>query len=108
MSRREEDLTEDYIKSFRVCFSEFCFPQVVVATNLLNKEQEQLDALCHRNNVCFIGANNLGLTVRIFCDFGDSFFVSDVDDSEPGTVLVGDISRVLTSPPLSPRIKRVW
>ena len=80
----------------------------MVATNLLNEEQEQLDAICHRNNVCFIGANNLGLVMRIFCDFGDSFLVSDVDDSEPETVLVGDISRVSLPPALSLRIRRVW
>ena len=66
----------------------------MVATNLRTKEQEAIDAMCHANNVCFIGVNNYGLAVRIFCDFGESFFVSDVDDSEPGTVLVGDISKV--------------
>ena len=85
--------------------------QVVVATSLPNKEQETLDAICHANNVCFIGVNNYGLAVRIFCDFGESFYVSDIDDSEPGTVLIGDISRV--SFPVSPkdltrRTRRDW
>ena len=70
--------------------------QVVVSTNLMNKEQEALNAICHKNNICFIGANTYGLTSRIFCDFGDEFIVTDIDDSEPGQTLVGDISHVLT------------
>ncbi|KAK8823057.1 hypothetical protein WA538_002210 [Blastocystis sp. DL] len=83
VSRREEPWTEEYVQSFRV----------VVATNLLSSEQEELDAICHKHNVCFIGANTYGLAARIFCDFGESFTVTDIDDSEPGQVLVGDISR---------------
>ena len=70
---------------------------MVVATNLMNKDQETLNTICHKNNICFISANTFGLATRIFCDFGDSFTVSDIDDSEPGTVLVGDISNVLSS-----------
>lgn len=69
---------------------------MVVATNLLSSEQEELDAICHKHNVCFIGANTYGLAARIFCDFGESFTVTDIDDSEPGQVLVGDISRVFS------------
>ena len=69
---------------------------MVVATNLQNCEQETLDAICHKHNVCFIGANTYGLAARIFCDFGESFTVTDIDDSEPGQVLVGDISRVFS------------
>ena len=60
----------------------------------MNKEQEVLNAICHKNNVCFIGANTFGLACRIFCDFGDSFNVIEIDDSEPGQVLIGDISHV--------------
>jgi ubiquitin-activating enzyme E1 len=61
---------------------------------MLNEEQEILNTICHRNHVCFIGANTYGLAVRIFCDFGENFLVSDVDDSDPKSVLVGDISHV--------------
>ena len=85
--------------------------QVVVATSLPNKEQETLDAICHANNVCFIGVNTYGLAVRIFCDFGESFYVSDIDDSEPGTVLIGDISRVgfpVSPKDLTRRTRRDW
>ena len=63
----------------------------------MNKEQEVLNAICHKNNVCFIGANTFGLACRIFCDFGDSFNVIEIDDSEPGQVLIGDISNVFIS-----------
>ena len=86
VSQRVEELTEEYIKSFRV----------VVATNLMNKEQETLNEICHRNHICFIGANTYGLASRIFCDFGDEFIVTDIDDSEPGQALVGDISNVVS------------
>ena len=85
--------------------------QVVVATNLRNDQQEILDAICHANNVCFIGVNNYGLAVRIFCDFGESFYVSDIDDSEPGTVLIGDISQVgfsVSTKDLTRRTRRAW
>ena len=70
---------------------------MIVVTDLMNKEQELLNALCHKNQICFISANTFGLATRVFCDFGDTFTVSDIDDSEPGTVLVGDISRVRAS-----------
>ena len=60
----------------------------------MNNQQEVIDEICHRNNVCFIGANTYGLAVRIFCDFGESFTVMDVDDEEPKSCLVGDISKV--------------
>lgn len=66
----------------------------MVVTDRLNKYQEEINAICHRNNVCFIGTNSFGLCTRIFCDFGESFTVLDIDDSEPGQVLVGDISNV--------------
>ena len=60
-----------------------------------NEELEILDSICHKNNVCFISANTYGLAVRVFCDFGDSFYISDYDDGEPVSCLVGDISKVL-------------
>lgn len=59
-----------------------------------NEEQEIINSICHKNNICFIGANVYGLAVRVFCDFGDSFTVTDYDDSEPVSTLVGDISKV--------------
>ena len=67
----------------------------MVATNMKNEDQEVLNDICHRNNICFVGANTYGLAVRIFCDFGDSFVVNDYDDSEPVSMLVGDISKVM-------------
>ena len=70
---------------------------MIVVTDLMNKEQELLNSICHKNQICFISANTFGLATRVFCDFGDTFTVSDIDDSEPGTVLVGDISRVRAS-----------
>ena len=59
-----------------------------------NGEVEILDSICRKNNVCFIAANTYGLAVRVFCDFGDSFTITDYDDSEPASCLVGDISKV--------------
>ena len=62
-----------------------------------NGEVEILDSICRKNNVCFIAANTYGLAVRVFCDFGDSFTITDYDDSEPASCLVGDISKVCFS-----------
>ena len=73
---------------------------------MMNKEQEVINSICHKNNICFIGANTYGLAVRIFCDFGDSFTVTDYDDSEPVSMLVGDISKVISSRSLNYRTKR--
>lgn len=73
---------------------------------MINKEQEVINSICHKNNICFIGANTYGLAVRIFCDFGDSFTISDYDDSEPVSMLVGDISKVFSLSPLHHRIKK--
>ena len=53
--------------------------QVVVATNCSLKQAIALDSFCHRTNSAFIRADVRGVFASVFCDFGPSHTVVDVD-----------------------------
>ncbi len=42
-------------------------------------EAVRIDDFCHKNNIAFIRADIRGVFGSVFCDFGPSFVVSDVD-----------------------------
>jgi len=89
-------LDEDFLKTFTA---------VIVADGTLATKID-LNEICHRHNVCFIGAQINGLFANCFCDFGEAFTVSDTNgeppivkmlatvlNSNPGLVTVHDESR---------------
>lgn len=53
--------------------------QVVVATNCPLQRAIALDSFCHRTKSAFIRADVRGVFASVFCDFGPSHTVLDVD-----------------------------
>ena len=53
--------------------------QVVVATNCSLKQAVALDKFCHSTKSAFIRADVRGVFASVFCDFGPSHTVLDVD-----------------------------
>ena len=53
--------------------------QVIVATNCSLKQAIALDNFCHRTKSTFIRADVRGVFASVFCDFGPSHTVLDVD-----------------------------
>lgn len=67
--------------------------QVVVLTDSSLSQQLSVGEYCHANNIKFIVCDTKGLFGQIFCDFGESFIVSDVDGEQPTSVLVSAITK---------------
>eukprot|EP01117_Protostelium_nocturnum_P006366 TRINITY_DN229_c0_g1_i6.p1 TRINITY_DN229_c0_g1~~TRINITY_DN229_c0_g1_i6.p1 ORF type:complete len:999 (+),score=206.40 TRINITY_DN229_c0_g1_i6:190-3186(+) len=80
---------------------------VVVTTNLRLEEQIRMNEMCRSKGVSFINADTMGVFCSVFCDFGDEFLVKDKDEEEaeslmitnitqsnPGIVTVGDECRI--------------
>ena len=71
--------------------------QVVVATNCPLQQAIVLDSFCHRTKSAFIRADVRGVFASVFCDFGPSHTVLDVDGEDPPNVCHLPLDRVLTS-----------
>lgn len=67
---------------------------VVVLTDATMEEAKQIDAFCHQQvpAVSFIYAKTAGVFSSVFCDFGPSFTVQDVDGENPHTGIIASIS----------------
>ncbi|PRW20689.1 Ubiquitin-activating enzyme E1 2 isoform A [Chlorella sorokiniana] len=76
------DLADDFLAQF----------QVVVATDTLLAESIRIDEFCHANGIAFIKADIRGVFAQVFCDFGPSFEVLDVDGEEPHSGIVAGIT----------------
>lgn len=66
--------------------------QVVVATDTPLAESIRIDEFCHANGIAFIKADVRGVFAQVFCDFGPSFEVLDVDGEEPHTGIIAGIT----------------
>ncbi|XP_013411882.1 ubiquitin-like modifier-activating enzyme 1 [Lingula anatina] len=77
------ELNHDYLKQF----------QVVVLTNTPLKEQLEIDAFCHKENIRVIVADTRGLFGQIFCDFGEQFVVSDTNGEQPVSNMISAITK---------------
>ena len=66
---------------------------VVVLTDSALSEQLRVNAITHAKDVCFISARTPGLFSQIFCDFGGSFTVSDVNGENPISTLCASITK---------------
>ncbi|XP_056641048.1 ubiquitin-like modifier-activating enzyme 1 isoform X1 [Diorhabda sublineata] len=75
-------LNEDFVKKF----------SVVVLTVSTRAEQLRIGELTHENNIALIVADTKGLFSQIFCDFGSSFTVVDVNGESPVSAMIADIS----------------
>lgn len=75
-------LNEDFIKNFRV----------VVLTESSLEELYRISQLTHDNDIALIVASTRGVFAQIFCDFGHSFTVYDVNGESTVSTMIADIS----------------
>lgn len=75
-------LTDDIIKKYRV----------VVLTESSLSEQLRISEITHANNIALIIASTRGLFAQVFCDFGPSFTVVDVNGEPIVSAMIADIS----------------
>ncbi|XP_018321472.1 ubiquitin-like modifier-activating enzyme 1 isoform X2 [Agrilus planipennis] len=76
-------LSEEVLKKF----------SVVVLTNSSLSEQLRISEITHANNIALIVADTRGLFAQVFCDFGKSFTVVDVNGEPPVSAMIADISK---------------
>jgi len=84
VTNTDEIISEDLLASH----------QVVVLTDVLLEKAIEIDEFCRRHEpvIAFIKAEICGVFGSVFCDFGPSFTVFDVDGEEPHTAIVASIS----------------
>lgn len=75
-------LVEDFLKGFSV---------IVLTNNSLN-EQLRINEITHENNIALIIADTRGLFAQVFCDFGPSFTVNDINGETPVSAMIADIT----------------
>lgn len=75
-------LTEEVLKKF----------SVVVLTNSTEEEQLRISEITHVNNIALIIADTRGVFAQVFCDFGPSFTVTDVNGEQPVSAMIADIT----------------
>uniref|UniRef100_A0A646QDP3 E1 ubiquitin-activating enzyme n=1 Tax=Hemiscolopendra marginata TaxID=943146 RepID=A0A646QDP3_9MYRI len=78
-----EELSTDFIRKF----------QVVVLTDSSLEEQLRISEITHSNNISLIIADTRGLFGQIFCDFGESFQVNDVNGEQPVSAMVASVTK---------------
>ncbi|XP_053205486.1 ubiquitin-like modifier-activating enzyme 1 isoform X2 [Panonychus citri] len=75
-------LEPEFLKQFKV----------IVLTESSLKEQKAIADFTHSNNIPIIIASAKGLFGQIFCDFGETFEVVDVNGLEPVSVMIAGIT----------------
>mmetsp|Transcript_6972 Transcript_6972/g.20372 ORF Transcript_6972/g.20372 Transcript_6972/m.20372 type:complete len:1034 (-) Transcript_6972:1236-4337(-) len=68
---------------------------VVVCMDCPLEKAKRIDSFCHNHQppIAFIRADTRGLFAQVFCDFGPSFVVDDVDGEQPQVGIVSSISQ---------------
>jgi len=66
----------------------------VVATDWPLHQRLHLNDICHEKGIRFIATETRGVFANIFCDFGDSFVVTDVNGEPPFEAIISAISQV--------------
>lgn len=77
-------LTDEFLKKFNV---------VVLTEVATNSELERISEFCHNNGIKFILANTRGLFSRVFCDFGESFVIHDVNGEQPISAMIASVAK---------------
>lgn len=77
------ELNEEYLQNFRV----------VVLTDINEDEQKRIATITRKYNIALIIAVTRGLFGQIFCDFGESFTVNDVNGANPLSAMIASISK---------------
>eukprot|EP00879_Flechtneria_rotunda_P011893 GHRR01012422.1.p1 GENE.GHRR01012422.1~~GHRR01012422.1.p1 ORF type:complete len:887 (+),score=280.88 GHRR01012422.1:1076-3736(+) len=84
VSASSAQLTPEYLSQF----------QTVVLTDASIEESKRINEVCHSHQppIPFIRVETRGIFASVFCDFGPSFTVYDVDGEEPHTGIVASIT----------------
>uniref|UniRef100_A0A672IN69 Ubiquitin-like modifier-activating enzyme 6 n=1 Tax=Salarias fasciatus TaxID=181472 RepID=A0A672IN69_SALFA len=69
--------------------------QCVILTEARLNLQKRVNDFCHSQQppIRFIGCDAYGICVRVFCDFGDEFEVSDPTGEEPKEIFIQNITQ---------------
>lgn len=69
--------------------------QCVILTEARLSLQKRVNEFCHSQQpaIRFIGCDAYGICVRVFCDFGEEFEVSDPTGEEPKEIFIQNISQ---------------
>lgn len=69
--------------------------QCVILTEARLSLQKRVNEFCHsqRPPIRFIGCDAYGICVRVFCDFGEEFEVSDPTGEEPKEIFIQSITK---------------
>jgi ubiquitin-activating enzyme E1 len=83
VSASDEELSHDFLARF----------QCVVMVDTPQSQQVQINDFCHSRGIAFISSDVRGVFGNIFCDFGDSFVVSDTNGEQPLTCMVSSVTK---------------
>jgi ubiquitin-activating enzyme E1 len=67
---------------------------VVVQVGQSLDTMTQINEICHKNKVCFVGADIKGVFSYVFDDFGENFEVTDSNGEPPQSLVVTSVSQV--------------
>lgn len=76
-------LTEEIVQKYKV----------VVLTNSTYEEQLRISDITHASDICLVIADTRGLFGQIFCDFGSSFQVNDINGEQPISAMVASVTK---------------
>lgn len=77
------ELTEAMLSAF----------QVVVLIDAPLNLQLKVNDICHDKGVCYVSCDARGVFGYAFCDFGESFVVSDVDGNQAASCVVSSVTK---------------
>eukprot|EP00794_Sanderia_malayensis_P007342 gene7342-8162_t len=79
----EGNLTEEMLSKF----------QVVVLADSSQEEQLRIGDYTHAHGIKLIVADTKGLFGQLFCDFGESFIVSDINGEQPTSNMIASVTK---------------
>eukprot|EP00775_Hariotina_reticulata_P006408 gene6408-6639_t len=84
VSASSSELSPEYLGQF----------QAVVVTDASLEESKRINEVCHTHSppIPFIRVETRGVFASVFCDFGPSFTVYDVDGEDPHSGIVASVS----------------
>ena len=69
----------------------------VVLTETTLRKQIEISELCHNNNIAVVIGDARGVFGSVFCDFGNSFTVNDINGEPTVSSMIANISVLTTS-----------
>ncbi|GLD66425.1 ubiquitin-like modifier-activating enzyme 6, partial [Lates japonicus] len=89
---RKEDVLNQRKRVEAVFLSKY---QCVILTEARLSLQKRVNEFCHSQQppIRFIGCDAYGICVRVFCDFGEEFEVSDPTGEEPKEIFIQSITQ---------------